>query len=113
MKDREQRYINDLERCRANIDKTKSLIEYHKNMLKKLEKKELLLISKLDKVKMNALCDVINKGGYDIDSFRNAVLTGDFESILGKNEVVENEDDIMTTKEIKTNDEEKDEHDEV
>ncbi len=62
---------------------------------------------------VNSYNKISQKGGYDIDSFRNAVLTGDFESILGKNEVVENEDDIMTTKEIKTNDEEKDEHDEV
>jgi hypothetical protein len=84
MKDREKRYTNDLERCRANIDKTKGLIDYHRDMLKKLEKKETCLISKLDKVKMAALCDVINKGGYDIDSLRNAVATGDFESVSSK-----------------------------
>ena len=89
MKDREKRYTNDLERCRANIDKTKGLIEYHRDMLKKLEKKEASLISKLDKVKMAALCDVINKGGYDIDSLRNAVATGDFESVSGKVEAVQ------------------------
>lgn len=87
MKDREQRYTNDLERCRANIDKTKNLIEYHRGMLKKLEKKEILLISKIDKVKMAALCEVINKGGYDIDTLRNAVATGDFESVSGKSEI--------------------------
>jgi hypothetical protein len=34
MKDREKRYTNDLERCRANIDKTKGLIDYHRDMLK-------------------------------------------------------------------------------
>ncbi len=88
MKDKEKRYTNDLERCRANIDKTKGLIDYHKDMLKKLEKKEASLVSKLDKVKMAALCDVINKGGYDIDSLRNAVATGDFESVSGKVEAV-------------------------
>lgn len=89
MKDKEKRYTNDLERCRANIDKTKGLIEYHRDMLKKLEKKEASLVSKLDKVKMAALCDVINKGGYDIDSLRNAVATGDFESVSGKVEAAQ------------------------
>ncbi len=118
MKDREKRYTNDLERCRANIDKTKGLIEYHRDMLKKLEKKEASLVSKLDKVKMAALCDVINKGGYDIDSLRNAVATGDFESVSGKVEDFKipekiepqpmNEVVIDTTKtKINDNDEEK------
>ena len=118
MKDREKRYTNDLERCRANIDKTKGLIDYHKDMLKKLEKKEASLVSKLDKVKMAALCDVINKGGYDIDSLRNAVATGDFESVSGKVEAAQFPekseptaiDDVVvdTTKtKINDNDEEK------
>lgn len=89
MKDKEKRYTTDLERCRANIDKTKGLIEYHRDMLKKLEKKEASLVSKLDKVKMAALCDVINKGGYDIDSLRNAVATGDFEIVSGKVEATQ------------------------
>lgn len=122
MKDKEKRYTTDLERCRANIDKTKGLIEYHRDMLKKLEKKEASLVSNLDKVKMAALCDVINKGGYDIDSLRNAVATGDFESVSGKVEAAQIpekseptaiDEVVIDTTKINNNDEEKKNDDEI
>ena len=71
---------------------------------------------------MAALCDVINKGGYDIDSLRNAVATGDFESVSGKVEAAQIPekseptaiDDVVvdTTKtKINDNDEEKKNYD--
>lgn len=85
MADREQRIVNDLERCLANIEKTKDLIEYHKNMLKTYESKANELRAKLDEVKMSSLCDMINKQGYDIDKLREAVRQGDFSRIVPLN----------------------------
>lgn len=85
MADREQRIIGELERCLANIDKTKDLIEYHKGMLKTYENKANELRAKLDEVKMSSLCDMINKHGYDIDKLREAVRQGDFSQIVPLN----------------------------
>lgn len=73
MLDRETKYTKELAKCRENIKRTKSLIDYHKNMLKAFESKESELMSKLERVKMSSLCDIINKGGYDIDALREAV----------------------------------------
>ncbi len=77
--------MNELERCLANIEKTKDLIEYHKNMLKTYESKANELRAKLDEVKMSSLCDMINKQGYDIDKLREAVRQGDFSRIVPLN----------------------------
>lgn len=77
--------MNELERCLANIEKTKDLIEYHKNMLKTYESKANELRAKLDEVKMSSLCDMINKQGYDIDKLREAVRQGDFSQIVPLN----------------------------
>lgn len=82
MLDREQKYLKDLERCRESIKRTKGLIDYHKGMLKKLESKENEISAKLEKIKMSSLCDLINKGGYDIDSIREAVVSGDLSVII-------------------------------
>ena len=46
MADKEKKFTQELERCRANVKKTKELIEYHKNMLKIYENKEAELMSK-------------------------------------------------------------------
>lgn len=54
--DREKRYMESLNKCRESIKKSKGLIEYHKNMLKNLEKKEAELCGKLEKVKMVNQC---------------------------------------------------------
>ncbi len=83
--DREQKIKGELERCLANIEKTKDLIEYHKNMLKTYESKAGELRAKLDEVKMSSLCDMINKQGYDIDKLRDAVRQGDFSRIIPTN----------------------------
>ena len=84
LNDKEMRYSKELERCQSNIQKTKGLIEYHKDMLKKLEKKEAAISSKLSKIKMADFCEVIQKSGYDIDILRNAVATGDFNEFQAK-----------------------------
>lgn len=89
MIDKETKYVQELERCRENIKKTQGLIEYHKNMLKTLTAKEKNILSKLESVKMSLLCDVISKGGYDIDLFRKAVQNGDFSEVIPQNETDE------------------------
>ncbi len=76
--DREQKYVRELENCQKHIAKTKRLIEYHKKMLKSFENKEAELKRKIEKEKMTSLCEIINKGGYDIDLIRKAVKNGDF-----------------------------------
>ena len=48
--------------------------------------KERSISAKLEAVKMSSLCDVINKGGYDIDLFRKAVQRGDFSGVVPQNE---------------------------
>lgn len=81
MFDKEQRYSKELERCLANIQRTKELIEFHRNMLKTYENKANVLRAKLDEAKMSSLCEIINKSGYDIDKLREAVQQGDFSSV--------------------------------
>ncbi len=72
MTDREKRYTEGLEKCRANIERTKSLIEYHRGVLKSHEKKEAALLGKLKKEKLGALYRAMEQGGYDIDSLIKA-----------------------------------------
>lgn len=99
--DKEKKFTQELERCRANVKKTKELIEYHKNMLKIYENKEAELMSKLDEVKMNSLCVMINKNGYDIDLLREAVRLGDFSAILQqKKEIISESEGIKREKSI-------------
>ena len=85
MTDKEKRYSEELERCRNNIVKTKSRIEYHREILKKQEKNEISLLTKLEKVKMTAFYEMIHKGGYDIDSLREAMKNGDFSAVIVSN----------------------------
>lgn len=101
MADREQRIISELERCLANIDKTKDLIEYHKNMLKTYESKANELRAKLDEVKMSSLCEIINKQGYDIDKLREAVRQGDFSQIVPLKPTLETTAETKNTEENK------------
>lgn len=84
MENKEKQLNEELQRCRENIIRTKELIVYHRGVLKKQEKKEADLLSKLDEVKMNSLYSLIHKSGYDIDSLRQAVTSGNFESIAPK-----------------------------
>ena len=81
MPDKEQKIAQNLERCRENIRKTKGLIEYHKGVLKKQESRKSELSARLEKIKMSALREIINRGGYDIDVIRSAVENGSFNNI--------------------------------
>ena len=55
MIDREKKYKEELDLCRKNIQRTKRLIEYHKNILRSLESKEKVLSDKLEKKKISKL----------------------------------------------------------
>lgn len=81
MKNKEKSYAEELRRCRENVAKTKKLIEYHKDMLKKMERKEAEVQAKLDGAKLLDLRELISKGGYDIDTLREAMKAGDFSEI--------------------------------
>ena len=54
-----------------------------------------------DEVKMNSLCVMINKNGYDIDLLREAVRLGDFSAILQqKKEIISESEGIKREKSI-------------
>lgn len=80
MVDREKKYSENLAGCRKSIQRTKDLIEYHKKMLKSLEGKEKELIEKLEREKFSGFYKLLNQKGYDIDAFKSAVESGDFDS---------------------------------
>ncbi|MBE6859164.1 MAG: hypothetical protein E7498_07025 [Ruminococcus sp.] len=54
-------------------------------------------MAKLERVKMSSLCEIINKGGYDIDALREAVKIGDFSGILSKDEAEPDTQNIEET----------------
>lgn len=85
MNNKENTYLKELQRCRDNIANTKRLIEYHKDMLKKMERKEAEVKAKLDRVKLRDLRELISKGGYDIDVLREAMKAGDFSEVAVQN----------------------------
>lgn len=90
-KDKEQRIKDEIKKCQHCIDRSKRLIEKHKTILKKQEKRQAELNAQLDHEKMNSLLHLIHQGGYDIDSIRTAVSSG---SLTDKIEVT---DDTITT----------------
>lgn len=79
--EREVKCTAELEGCRETIKREKRLIAYHKDMLKKLEKKEVAISVKLENFKVASLFEMLHKGGYDIDNLRNAVRVGDFTGV--------------------------------
>ena len=81
MINREKKYTDELTACRKSIERTKRLIDYHKNMLKALESKEKELVDKLDKQKFKVFYELVNKKGYDIDLLCSAFKEGDFSKI--------------------------------
>ena len=85
MNDKEKTYTEELQRCRDNIEKAKKLIVYHKETLKKLERKEIGILAKLKNIKMLDLQDLINKGGYNIDDLREAIKVGNFSGVVPQN----------------------------
>lgn len=114
MKNKEKSYADELRRCRENIAKTKKLIEFHKDMLKKMERKEAEVRAKLDGVKLLDLRELISKGGYDIDTLREAMKAGDFSEISAQTvesnsadpaeNIPRQEKDPDTSVEVKKND---------
>ncbi len=97
--DKEKRYSDNLQKCRDSINKTRELIAYHKEMLKKLEQKEVSILANLNNVKMSALFDMINQNGYDIDALRQAVSLGDFSVMSVPNSDMVISNDITDKKE--------------
>lgn len=85
MKNKEKCYADELRRCRENIAKTKKLIEFHKDMLKKMERKEAEVQAKLDGAKLLDLRELISKGGYDIDTLREAMKSGNLNEMISPN----------------------------
>lgn len=84
MINREKKYSDELSACRKSIDRTKKLLEYHKNMLKNLESKEKEISEKLQKEKFMIFFELVSRKGYDIDELRSAAAEGDFRGISVK-----------------------------
>ena len=77
--------MKELQRCRDNIANTKRLIEYHKDMLKKMERKEAEILAKLNDIKLLDLRELMSKGGYNIDDLREAIKAGNFSGSVPQN----------------------------
>ena len=89
MTNREQKLNEELLKCRDNIKRTKELIAYHKDILRKQERKAAEISAKLDKEKMKSLLGMIHKDGLDIDNLRQAVSNGKF-SVPPAEPIIEN-----------------------
>lgn len=76
MTDKEQKLHEELQKCRMNIQRTKELIAFHRDILRKQERKADELKSKLDAEKMKSLYSALHASGVDIDSLRQAVENG-------------------------------------
>ncbi len=76
MTNKEQKLNDELQKCRANIQRTKKLIAYHRDILRQQERKADEVSAKLDAEKMKSLYTALNANGVDIDSLRQAVANG-------------------------------------
>ncbi len=76
MINREQRLHEELLRCRANIQRTKELVAFHKDVLRRQERKADEITAKLNAEKMKSLFTALNASGVDIDTLRQAVENG-------------------------------------
>ena len=90
MTDKERRCQEEIERCRTSIEREKQIIESHKEMLKNSEKRETELLAKLEALKLQDLKSLISKRGYNIDDLREALIAGDFSSVVPQNPVEKN-----------------------
>lgn len=93
MTDKEIQLKKALEKCDERINRTKSLISYHKDILKMQEKKRNGILAKIEKEKMDSLFSMIHKGGLDIDSITQAVSSG---QLAAKEEKTKIENDEKT-----------------
>lgn len=76
MINKEKKLNEELQKCRANIQRTRNLIAYHKEILRQQERKADDISAKLDAEKMKSLYTALNANGVDIDSLRQAVANG-------------------------------------
>ena len=76
MTNREQKLHEELIKCRANIQRTKELIVFHRDVLRRQERKADEITAKLNAEKMKSLYTAMNASGLDIDTLRQAVENG-------------------------------------
>lgn len=76
MTNREQKLHEELRKCRANIQRTKELIAFHRDVLRRQERKADEISAKLNAEKMKSLYTALNASGVDIDTLRQAVENG-------------------------------------
>lgn len=76
MTNREQKLHEELLKCRANIQRTKELIVFHRDVLRRQERKADEITAKLNAEKMKSLYTALNASGMDIDTLRKAVENG-------------------------------------
>ena len=76
MTNREQKLHEELIKCRANIQRTKELIVFHRDVLRRQERKADEITAKLNAEKMKSLYTALNASGVDIDMLRQAVENG-------------------------------------
>lgn len=87
MTGKEQKLHEELQKCRMNIQRTKELIAFHRDILRKQERKADELKSKLDAEKMKSLYSALHASGVDIDSLRQAVENGQISDKTAKPEM--------------------------
>ena len=76
MTSREQKLHEELQKCKANIQRTKELIAFHRDVLRRQERKADEITAKLNAEKMKSLYTAMNASGLDIDTLRQAVENG-------------------------------------
>lgn len=85
MTDKERRCLEEIQRCRTNIEREKQFVETHRELLKAAEKKETELLARLEVIKLEDLKSLICKRGYNIDDLREAMTIGDFSGVIPQN----------------------------
>ena len=77
MENKEKKLLDELQKCKENIQRTRERIAYHRDILRKQERKANEIAGKLDKEKMRSLYTELHARGVDIDSLRQAVANGE------------------------------------
>lgn len=95
MTDKEKRCLDEIQRCRTNIEREKQFVETHRELLKAAEKKEAELLTKLEAIKLEDLKSLISKRGYNIDDLREAMVVGDFSGVIPQ-KIEKGETDVPT-----------------
>lgn len=85
MTDKEKRCLDEIQRCRTNIEREKQFVETHRGLLKAAEKKETELLARLEIIKLEDIKSLISKRGYNIDNLREAMAIGDFSGVIPQN----------------------------